>query len=96
MVNEKLTCNVLVSLQAKKILSRKHTLSKTLDKKESLLLNTQDILQRIQDAHSDANVSSCTGLFGRRLKYVAKEPAWRLLVDLDQNETKYLQDVIFA
>ena len=29
----------------------------TLDKKESLLLNTQDILHRIQDAHSDANVS---------------------------------------
>jgi hypothetical protein len=33
-------------------------MSKTLDKKESLLLNTQDILRRIQDAHSDVNVSS--------------------------------------
>ena len=31
-------------------------MSNTLDKKESLLLNTQDILHRIQDAHSDANV----------------------------------------
>lgn len=58
MVIEKLTCNVLVSLQAKKILSRKQALSKTLDKKESLLLNSQDIIQRIQDAHSDANVSN--------------------------------------
>jgi hypothetical protein len=28
----------------------------TLDKKESLLFNIQDILHRIQDAHSDAKV----------------------------------------
>ena len=51
----------------------------TLDKKESLLLNTQDILQRIQDAHSDANVSlasfngwgECQSLFQQWLGWMS-------------------------
>ncbi|CAB3981770.1 charged multivesicular body 7-like [Paramuricea clavata] len=59
--------------KAKKILSQKHMMSKTLDKKESLLLNTQDILRRIQDAHSDVNVIEALKAGAQVFKTISQE-----------------------
>mgnify|MGYP002803553421 CR=1 FL=1 len=59
--------------KAKKALSRKHLMLNTLDKKESLLLNTQDILHRIQDAHSDANVIEALKAGAQVFKTISKE-----------------------
>ncbi|XP_046850097.1 charged multivesicular body protein 7-like isoform X2 [Xenia sp. Carnegie-2017] len=74
--------------KVKKLLIRKHAMIKILDKKESLLMNIQDILRHIQEAHSDVSVIDALKAGAQVFKTLSQE--YGLTID---NVEKIMGDV---